>query len=194
MADAQPTLVELAANITQLAGSFTRYLEEHKIPQPTFAVDSPTSYKNLGPDAFILRQTLIDALQDMWILTQGPSESVFNYVHSVRTLTSLPPTTYMRNDRLTDAGHPRRRGPQHPKPLRLLGRRPARRLSDVPGDRSTRPAPVRSRPARHPARRDAAPLRRDGAGPPSVADRAYESLRRARALKGPAGARRDDLG
>lgn len=84
MADAQPTLIELAAKITELAGSFAKCLEEHNIPQPTFAVDSPTSYKNLGPDAFILRQTLIDALQDMWILTQGPSESVFNYVHSVR--------------------------------------------------------------------------------------------------------------
>ncbi|KAF2795188.1 sterigmatocystin 8-O-methyltransferase [Melanomma pulvis-pyrius CBS 109.77] len=82
MATSQPTLVELAAKVTELSETFTKYLKENNVPTPTFAADSPTSYKDLGPEVFTLRQTLIDTLQDMWILTQGPSESVFNYVHS----------------------------------------------------------------------------------------------------------------
>jgi len=83
MADSQPTLVELAAKVTELSETFTKYLKDNNVPQITFAADSPVSYSNMAPETFTLRQTLIDTLQDMWILTQGPSESVFNYVHSV---------------------------------------------------------------------------------------------------------------
>jgi hypothetical protein len=86
MANSQPTLVELAAKATELSETFTKYLKDNNVPQITFAADSPVSYSNMAPETFTLRQTLIDTLQDMWILTQGPSESVFNYVHSV----SLP--------------------------------------------------------------------------------------------------------
>jgi hypothetical protein len=92
MANSQPTLIELAAKVTELSETFTKYLKENNVPQITFAADSPVSYSNMAPETFTLRQTLIDTLQDMWILTQGPSESVFNYVHSVR----LPPPELLK--------------------------------------------------------------------------------------------------
>ncbi|KAL7626863.1 hypothetical protein AAE478_003637 [Parahypoxylon ruwenzoriense] len=82
MADSQPTLNGLAAKITELSDTFTRYIKEHNIPQPTFAVDSPTNYSNLSAEIFMTRQLLLDTLTDMWYLTQGPSESIFNYVHT----------------------------------------------------------------------------------------------------------------
>ncbi|KAI1771396.1 sterigmatocystin 8-O-methyltransferase [Hypoxylon cercidicola] len=81
MADSQPTLNSLAAKITELSETFTRYLKENNVPQPSFAADSPTSYSNLSAEIFMIRQSLLDALNDMWFLTQGPSESIFNYVH-----------------------------------------------------------------------------------------------------------------
>ncbi|OTB08661.1 hypothetical protein M426DRAFT_316674 [Hypoxylon sp. CI-4A] len=84
MADSQPqpTLNSLAAKITELSETFTRYLRDNNVPEPTFAADSPTSYTNLSPEIFMTRQLLTDALSDMWYLTQGPSESIFNYVHN----------------------------------------------------------------------------------------------------------------
>ncbi|KAF2192999.1 S-adenosyl-L-methionine-dependent methyltransferase [Zopfia rhizophila CBS 207.26] len=82
MADSQPTLNGLAAKITELSETLTRYLCENNVPAPTFAADSPTSYVNLSPEIFMTRQVLLDTLMDMWYLTQGPSESVFNYVHT----------------------------------------------------------------------------------------------------------------
>lgn len=86
MADPQPTLNGIAAKITELSATLTRYLSEHNVPAPTFAADSPTSYSNLSPDIFMVRQALLDSLNDMWYLTQGPSESIFNYVHCVSSL------------------------------------------------------------------------------------------------------------
>ncbi|KAI1661581.1 S-adenosyl-L-methionine-dependent methyltransferase [Daldinia decipiens] len=82
MADSQPTLNSLAAKITELSETFTRYLKDNNIQQPTFAADSPTSYSSLSPEAFVTRQLLADALSDLWYLSQGPSESIYNYVHS----------------------------------------------------------------------------------------------------------------
>ncbi|VUC33916.1 unnamed protein product [Clonostachys rosea] len=83
MSEAQPTLNSLAAKVTELTQNFTKYLEDNGIPAPSLAADSPTSYSGLNAESFILRQQLLDALNDMWILTQGPSESIFNYVHNV---------------------------------------------------------------------------------------------------------------
>ncbi|KMU85622.1 sterigmatocystin 8-O-methyltransferase [Coccidioides immitis H538.4] len=82
MADHQPTLNDLAARVTELAKEFTDYLQEKNVPPPTFAADSPTSYSNLSPESFLTRQMLSDTLMDMWYLVQGPSESIFNYVHT----------------------------------------------------------------------------------------------------------------
>ena len=93
----QPTLNDLAARVSELSQDFTKFLETNNIPQPTLAADSPTSYSGLTPDAFLLRQKLIDAINDMWIVTQGPSESIFNYVHNVcypiPSPLPLPPVT-----------------------------------------------------------------------------------------------------
>lgn len=77
------SLVDLASKVTELSETFTRFLEETNSPTPSFAADSVTSYENLTPEMFQTRQLLLDTLMDMCYLTQGPSESVFNYVHTV---------------------------------------------------------------------------------------------------------------
>lgn len=84
MAESQPTLNELAAKVTELSEALTRQLAEKNVPIPTFAADSVTSYKGLTEEMFLTRQKLVDVLNDMWILSQGPSESIHNYVHNVR--------------------------------------------------------------------------------------------------------------
>ncbi|KAH7384406.1 O-methyltransferase-domain-containing protein [Phaeosphaeria sp. MPI-PUGE-AT-0046c] len=75
------TLNSLADQIKELAARMTKQLEAEKIPPITLEADSPTKYERLPGDLFFTRQLLEDALKDMWILSQGPSESVFNYVH-----------------------------------------------------------------------------------------------------------------
>ncbi|KAG9233480.1 sterigmatocystin 8-O-methyltransferase [Amylocarpus encephaloides] len=82
MTDTQPTLNSLAAKISALSDTLTKYLSENNVPTPTFSADSPTSYENLSPEIFMTRQVLLDAVNDLWYLTQGPSESIFNYVHN----------------------------------------------------------------------------------------------------------------
>lgn len=77
------TLTDLAAKITQLTESFNNFLQKNNVPVATFDADSPTNYPNLTEEAFFVRQQLTDALKDLWYLTQGPSESIFNYVHTV---------------------------------------------------------------------------------------------------------------
>ncbi|EMR64683.1 hypothetical protein MGN70_008603 [Eutypa lata] len=83
MAEPQPTLNELAAKVTELSAALTQQLAEKNVPVPSFAADSPTSYKGMTEEIFLTRQKIVDVLNDMWILTQGPSESIFNYVHNV---------------------------------------------------------------------------------------------------------------
>lgn len=156
MINSQPTLIELAARVTELSETFTKYLKDNNVPQITFAADSPVSYSNMAPETFTLRQTLIDTLQDMWILTQGPSESVFNYVHSV-SLLRIKQTASLRV--LTSPGNSRRGSPQYPQPLRLLGRRTYRRFSLVPRNSTTRKSPPRCRTACNSARRNPSSLR-----------------------------------
>ena len=75
------TLNSLAAQISELAAKITKQLEAEKVTPITLAADSPIKYEKLPGDVFMTRQLLEDALKDMWILSQGPSESVFNYVH-----------------------------------------------------------------------------------------------------------------
>lgn len=83
MAEPQPTLQSLAAKVSELTETFSKWLDENKVPQPSFAADSTLRYSNLTQEMFVTRQLLTDALMDLWYLTQGPSESVFNYVHNV---------------------------------------------------------------------------------------------------------------
>lgn len=75
------TLNSLADQIKSLAAKMTADLEAHNIAPVTLEADSPIKYEKLPGDLFFTRQLLEDALKDMWILSQGPSESVFNYVH-----------------------------------------------------------------------------------------------------------------
>lgn len=87
--DEQPTLDSLAAKISSLTNELTTYLSQNNIPAPTFAADSPTSYAGLSHEMFMTRQVLLDAVQDLWYLAQGPSESVFNYAHCVSSAPEL---------------------------------------------------------------------------------------------------------
>ena len=84
MADTHVTLNELAAKVTELSAALTKQLAEKNVPVPTFAADSPLKYTGLTEEMFLTRQKLADVLNDMWYLSQGPSESVYNYVHNVR--------------------------------------------------------------------------------------------------------------
>lgn len=81
----QPTYSELLAKVNELSASFTQYLSSNNIPLPTFEADSVTQYDGLNSEAFVMRQRLLDHLQDLQYLVSGPSESVFNYAHNVRT-------------------------------------------------------------------------------------------------------------
>ncbi|KAI0440639.1 sterigmatocystin 8-O-methyltransferase [Xylaria telfairii] len=80
---AESQLRGLAAEITKLADSFASALKDNNLPEANFGVDSPMSHKGITADMFMTRQTLSDKLMDMWYLVQGPSESIFNYVHNV---------------------------------------------------------------------------------------------------------------
>lgn len=83
MADEKITLNELAARVTELSAAFTKSVEGNDAPIPTFAADSPLKYGTLSGEAFMTRQKLLDTLNDMIWLAQGPSESIFNYCHNV---------------------------------------------------------------------------------------------------------------
>ncbi|KAF9872535.1 O-methyltransferase [Colletotrichum karsti] len=82
MASSQPTIQELAAKVAQLSADFSKFLGDNKIPEPTFAADSVRSYSGLTSEAFLLRQNLLDTLNDLHYLVEGPSESVFNFAHN----------------------------------------------------------------------------------------------------------------
>ncbi|KAJ8105138.1 hypothetical protein ONZ43_g7547 [Nemania bipapillata] len=79
---AESQLRALAAEINKLADSFASSLQENNMPEASFAADSPMNHKGLTADMFLTRQTLCDKLMDMWYLVQGPSESIYNYVHN----------------------------------------------------------------------------------------------------------------
>ncbi|KAH7368054.1 S-adenosyl-L-methionine-dependent methyltransferase [Plectosphaerella cucumerina] len=79
---AQTTIPDLTAKITELSAAFTKALAENNIPSPTFAADSPTNYEGLTGELFLQRQQLLDHLNDLTYLVQGPSESIFNYAHN----------------------------------------------------------------------------------------------------------------
>ena len=84
MSDLKPTLNDLAAQISELTASFSKFLHESHIAQPTLAADSPISYgEKISAEAFLIRSKLLDAVEDLSILVQGPTESIFNFVHCV---------------------------------------------------------------------------------------------------------------
>lgn len=77
------TLLSVAAKITEYAQQLTKELEAGKVTPVTLEADSPIKYESLPGNSFFIRQQLEDALKDMYILSQGPSESTFNYCHTV---------------------------------------------------------------------------------------------------------------
>ncbi|KAJ8124914.1 hypothetical protein O1611_g8725 [Lasiodiplodia mahajangana] len=81
---AESQLRALAAEINKLADTFASSLQENNMPEASFTADSPMNHKGITADMFMTRQTLCDKLTDMWYLVQGPSESIYNYVHNVR--------------------------------------------------------------------------------------------------------------
>ncbi|KAF7537106.1 hypothetical protein G7054_g3970 [Neopestalotiopsis clavispora] len=83
MADSeQPTLASLSAKISELSGALSKFYEQQNLPLVSFAADSPSRYNELSPEMFMVRQNLLDALNDMTYLAQGPADSIFNYAHS----------------------------------------------------------------------------------------------------------------
>ncbi|KAK7992587.1 hypothetical protein PG988_001381 [Apiospora saccharicola] len=67
-----PTLESLAAQITELSGALSKQMKEN----------NPDQLLQPDGEMFMIRQKLLDSLNDMWWLAQGPSESIFNYCHS----------------------------------------------------------------------------------------------------------------
>lgn len=79
------TLLSIASKITEYAQQLTKELEAGNVTPVTLEADSPIKYESLPGNSFFIRQQLEDALKDMYILSQGPSESTFNYCHMAST-------------------------------------------------------------------------------------------------------------
>lgn len=105
MAQPQATLLDLAAKATELSQALTKSIQDNGLQAPTLAADSPTSYEGLTPEMFLLRQQLVDVLNDMSILAQGPSESVFNYVHTVDCNLHVPQQPRLTRSRPCQTRH-----------------------------------------------------------------------------------------
>jgi hypothetical protein len=190
------TLLSLAAKITEYAQKLTKELEEGKVPPVTLEADSPIKYERLPGEAFVTRQALEDALKDMWILSQGPSDSVFNYVHTVCFFlleflfsgVSVYTKRDRRNEPLTShPGRPRPRMPKHAEPIQLLVRRAPDRQRNARRDSKTH-QPARGRRKPHPRPRGNAALL-PAAPRLRGLSLAHLAVRRAGAGHGPASAR-----
>lgn len=81
--DLRPTLSELGARVKELSETLERLLKESDVKAPTLAPDSPINISKFTPEIFTTKQKLQDAINDLSIISQGPSESVFNFVHNV---------------------------------------------------------------------------------------------------------------
>lgn len=136
MAETQPTLNSLAAKISELSETFTKYLKENNIPAPTFAADSPVNYSGLSHEMFMTRQVLLDAVSDLWLLAQGPSESIFNYAHCVRTATITVSSHKALPSDIFKIGHARCYLSQRLKSLRFLVCSSPSRLGLIRRDRN----------------------------------------------------------
>ena len=133
---AESQLRALAAEITKLADSFAGALEEKGLPEASFSVDSPMKHEGITAEMFMTRQALCDKLSDMWYLVQGPSESIYNYVHNVR---QKSPFNRLLNTEFflkhLCLGYSGRCLSQCSQPLQLLGYRASRWLCVLFRDR-----------------------------------------------------------
>lgn len=78
----KPTLSELGARVKELSETLERLLKESEVEAPTLDADSPVNISKFTPEIFTTKQHLQDAISDLSIISQGPSESVFNYAHN----------------------------------------------------------------------------------------------------------------
>ncbi|KAF4126250.1 O-methyltransferase [Geosmithia morbida] len=83
MAQPNLTLNDIAERVSDLTRQFSQVLANDGIQQPTLSPDSPTRYSDLTGETLVLRQHLIDSINDLSVLVQGPSESIVNYCHNV---------------------------------------------------------------------------------------------------------------
>ncbi|KAF2265350.1 S-adenosyl-L-methionine-dependent methyltransferase [Lojkania enalia] len=81
--DLKPTLSGLGAQVKELSETLERLLKENSIEAPTLAADSPINISKYTSEIFVTKQKLQDSMNDLSIISQGPSESVFNYCHNV---------------------------------------------------------------------------------------------------------------
>lgn len=81
--DLRPTLSSLGAKVKDLAERLEQHLKDNDVAAPTLAADSPINISKHTSEIFLTKQLLADALSDLAIVSQGPSESVFNYCHNV---------------------------------------------------------------------------------------------------------------
>lgn len=85
------TLKELGARVKELSETLASLLEENDVVAPTLAANSPVNISKYTPEIFTTKQLLQDAMADLSIISQGPSESVFNYAHNVSSLWKTKP-------------------------------------------------------------------------------------------------------
>jgi hypothetical protein len=78
MAESGPTLNGLAAAITQAASAISSYIEEHKLPAPSFAENGPEKYPR-APEVQFARLQLLDAATDLLHLAMGPESYSLMY-------------------------------------------------------------------------------------------------------------------
>lgn len=102
--DLKPTLSELGAKVKELSETLERLLKESEVEAPTLAADSPVNISKFTPEIFTTKQALQDVMSDLSIISQGPSESVFNYAHNVcAVLYTLLGTVYEHEVMLIDS-------------------------------------------------------------------------------------------
>lgn len=80
MPESDPTLNGLAAAITQAASTISSYIDEHKLPAPSFAEDGPERYP-MAPEVQIARLQLMESATDLLHLAMGPES--YSLMHPV---------------------------------------------------------------------------------------------------------------
>jgi hypothetical protein len=82
------TLSELAAKISVAASTIDNYLKANNVPSTSLKADSPMELPS-APEVAMARMELLDLLNDMKILAQGPAETITFGCLQVRVLSKL---------------------------------------------------------------------------------------------------------
>lgn len=78
MTESGPTLNSLAAVITQATSTISSYIDENKLPAPSFAENGPQTYP-MAPEVQFARLQLLDAATDLLHLAMGPANYSLMY-------------------------------------------------------------------------------------------------------------------